>query len=167
MVFRTPGGQAVTRRHSGDPGAAQWILVWLGGAFLIVGLVDLALLWVPVRFGNVAWEYATISRTYDSLPLAGLGAGLLAYIAVRSPKARFGWVRSCAAFFALMTLGVVALGLMFVTDVPAIAGQIGLDDAGTGPFRAIVRLAIQAIIYPACFGAVALLIFRSTAGREG
>ena len=47
-----------SRRHHVWP-----VLDWLGLAFLLMGLVDLALAWFPLGLGNPEWEFGTISAT--------------------------------------------------------------------------------------------------------
>jgi hypothetical protein len=52
-----------------------YLLGWIGLAFALVGGFDLALIWIPLGFGNPEWEFGTVSATLDGLPVTTLGLG--------------------------------------------------------------------------------------------
>jgi hypothetical protein len=92
-------------------------LALVGGAALaFIGATDLALLWFPPHFGNAEWEFATVSATLESLPLAALGFGLLtAGAMVRRARAGLYFL---AAVFTLLTLMVLGASGLFMLDIP-------------------------------------------------
>ena len=53
------------------------LLGWVGLVFLVIGLLDLGLGWYPPRFGSAEWEFGTITRTLDSLPISVLGLAMV------------------------------------------------------------------------------------------
>jgi hypothetical protein len=87
-----------------------------GAALALIGITDVALLWIPPRLGNAEWEFATISATFESLPLAALGFGLLAVGSIVK-RGRVG-LYLLAAVFAALTLLVVGSATLFALDVP-------------------------------------------------
>lgn len=142
--LRVAGGEAVGAR----------LLGLLGAAFLVVGLVDLALLWRALDFGNVAWEYATLSRTLDSVPMSGLGLGLLAFGALRSPGKRAGlWVRVLGVGFLIAAVGFIVMGALYATAIPDVI-QRTAPPAMEGLSRAIVKNSVEAVVYTVVFGVV-------------
>jgi hypothetical protein len=95
-----------------------WLLAALGGAFAIVGLTDLALLWWPLGFGNAIWEFGTLSTTFDSVPMWGLGAGLIVFAVLRSARTRPIWVRVLAVACVVVVLIFLVFALVYVTATP-------------------------------------------------
>lgn len=135
----------------------------LGAAFLIVGLVDLGLLWIPVRMDSVAWEFATIGRTLDGLPMPALGIVLVAYGASRHPRLGLRSLRGFAGAFAFLALVLAVLAGLFATLAPAVLSQTPIE-ALEGVRRGVIRHAVQALVYPLAFLSLALILWR--AGRR-
>ena len=140
-------------------GTSASLLTATGAAFAIVGLVDLALLWFPLRFGSPAWEFGTLSRTFDSLPMTGLGMAFVAFGLVRHPEWHPVWVRGAAILFALVTIGMVLLGVVYGLAAVVVVGQTpaeGLDALG----RAILKNGVEIVVYSLVFGAIAVMLWR-------
>ncbi len=141
-----------------DATSANLFLV-IGAAFVGVGLVDLALLWTPFRFGEPAWEFAILSRTFTSLPFTGLGLVLAAVGIVRHPSARGIWIRGAAIVFALVALTLVVLGLLFVTVAPEVVRQTpveGLEAVG----ETIFKNGAEILLYTLAFAVMAIFLWR-------
>lgn len=132
------------------------LLAALGAAFLLVGLVDLALLWWPLRFESSAWEFATLSRTLGSVPMSGLGLGLLAYGLVRHPRSSGTWVRVFAVLFLVAAAGFVVMGGLYVTVVPDVLRDTP-PEGMTGVNRALIKNSAEVVCYTIIF---ALIGFR-------
>jgi hypothetical protein len=143
--------------------AAAQIPILLGVAFLTVGLVDLVLLWIPVRMDSVAWEFATVGRTLDGLPMPALGIGLLAYGASRHPRLGLRSLRGFAVMFGFLALVLAVLAGLFATLAPAVLSQTPVE-ALEGARRGVIRHAVQAAVYPLAFFGLALILWR--AGRR-
>ena len=140
--------------------AAAQLLMIPGATFLIVGLVDLVLLWIPTQMDSVAWEFATVGRSLDGLPMPVLGLALLAYGASRHPRFGHRALRGFAGVFSLCALALIALGVLFATLAPAVLSQTPRE-ALEGVQRAVVRHAVQALVYPIAFVTLALALWRS------
>ncbi|MFQ5688816.1 MAG: hypothetical protein ACE5HQ_00905 [Gemmatimonadota bacterium] len=153
------------RRPSDDQALLSSVLAWLGAAFLIVGLTDLLLLWIPVHFESVAWEFATVGRSLDGLPMVALGAGLLAYGG--------GWwhaentLRSLVPSLGFLVLALLLVGLavLFATSAPAVLKSTP-SEAIEGARRATIRHAVQAVTYPAVFAVISAVLWRAARPRE-
>lgn len=148
------------RNGLGKPRGA--LLSVLGGAFLLVGLVDLVLLWIPMRLDSVAWEFATIGRTLDGFPMSALGLGLLAYGSTRGPRVRRIRLLGFGFAFALLAALLVALSVLYFTALPTVLQQTELE-AGEGLRRAAVRHGVQSVVYPLALALIGLVLWR--AGR--
>jgi hypothetical protein len=95
--------------------AWRWI-GWLSLALALAGLGDWVLAWIPMRFGNVEWEFATITSTMAGLPLITLGiAGLAGSAVARGVRWQVRVVAILVLIWAAVVLGVL---LVFLLDVP-------------------------------------------------
>ena len=148
-----------TRSGFLDP-AAGWSVIGLAGLlFFVVGTVDIAILWYPLNFGNVTWEFGTVVPTLNGLPGTTIGLSLMAAAAVARGQA--GRAKTLAAVLLVEALIVVSLGLLFATDAPVAlrgvpAGSLELF----GLKRAVVKAAVQIVVYPIVLTWMAILIWR-------
>lgn len=158
--------KVVLRRERGSlrvrasDAVAATVVTLLGTAFTVVGLVDLGLLWNPPNFGSSSWEFATLSQTFDSLPMTTLGLGLLAFGFLLQPRSRPIQVRVMAGIFALVAIFLLALGILYFTVAPEVMRQAP-PEAVTALNRAIVKNVAEIIIYPVTFASLAVLLWRS------
>lgn len=129
-----------------------------GLAFAAVGLTDLVLLWIPARLDSVSWEYATLTQTFDALPLVVLGAAFIAYVLARQPGRR----ANLAAALALGAFAVLLAGLMalFATVVPAIVTQTP-PEAMLGARRSMIRTGVAGVAYTLLFTYLAVRVWRA------
>lgn len=133
-----------------------------GAAFALTGTLDLLLLWMPVRLDSLAWEYATVGRTFDAIPMPALGLLLVAFGSLRQGRVPRRRIRIVAAAF--FTLGVlsVGLGLLLLTSVPAVLSQTPVEAAEPAR-RAAARHVSQAVIYPVAWLAIAWGLWKARA----
>jgi hypothetical protein len=153
------GASGPERRGPEARSATSLVLVFLGAAFALVGLTDLLLLWFPLGFGNPAWEYATLGRTFDALPMPTLGLGLVAYGLGHSPRFHRDGLKVTAAVFAALALIILAMTLLFVTVAPVVISNTPAE-AAAGVKRSAVRHGVQAVVYPIAFWAIAYLLWK-------
>lgn len=144
-------------------GSRGALLALLGGAFLLVGLVDLTLLWIPANLESVTWEFATIGRTLDGFPMSALGLGLLAYGTMRGPRVPRGRLRVFGFAFGAVAALLALLAVLYLTAMPTVLQQADLE-AGEGLRRAAVRHGVQSVVYPLAFALIATVLWR--AGRS-
>ena len=138
-----------------------WEVVgWMGLAFLVIGAVDLLLGWIPTRFGSPEWEFGTVTRTLDNLPIVAMGMVLL----LSSVAARgVAWATRAAALAAVV-LGVLVLVAMvlYALDVPLAFGVVNDPLARSGLKRAVLKAAVQGTLYPAVLLTVGIKGIRHT-----
>ena len=151
------------RKREVGHSATSGMLAVLGLAFAVVGLVDIVLLWIPLRFGSVAWEAATVGSTLDGLPMPALGLGLFAFGVVRHPRVGVRWSRVVAIVFFVLTALLVLLTFLYGTAAPAVLDQTPTG-AASGLLRATARHGVAAVTYTLAFGVIGVLLWR--AGRE-
>lgn len=138
---------------------ARLILI-AGSTFALVGLADMALLWLPARPGNVAWEYATVGRTLDSMPMPALGLVLIGYGVLRASRPTVNGVRLVAAVFLVFGLLSLFLAFLFLTSAPAVLSQTP-PEASDAVRRAATRHGVQSILYPLAWFAIAIVVWRA------
>ena len=142
--------------------AAAGMMLVAGSTFALVGFADISLLWIPLNRASVAWEYATVGRTLDSLPMPLLGLLLLAYGVLRAPRPTRRGVAFVTMIFTLFGLLTLFMAFLIFTSAPAVISQAGVE-AELAVRRAAVRHGVQGILYPfACF-AIAVIVWRSRA----
>ena len=126
------------------------LLVSAGAALVLVGMVELGLLWYPAGFGYAAWEFGTLSQTFDAIPTTGLGLALLAYAFVRRPNAQRSLVRTTSMLFAALALALLLAGLLFARAVPSVFAEAPAQ-ALEALRRSIIRTgATIAVCFVAC-----------------
>jgi len=136
------------------------IIGWVGLAFLIIGGMDLLLGWFPTRFGSPEWEFGTVTRTLDNLPIVAMGLMLL----LSSVAARgIDWALRAGALVAAI-LGVLVLValVLYALDVPLAFRVVKDPLARSGLKRAVLKAAVQGTLYPAVLLTVGIKGIRHT-----
>lgn len=131
------------------PDYGWYLLGWLGLAFVVVGLTDLALAWYPVMIGNPEWEFGTVSRTFDSLPITALGLGLLLGAGVA--RGVRWWTRIVAVLYVLLALLVIGGLVLYATNLPLALRSVVDPLARSGLKRAIAKALVQGVMYGSVF----------------
>jgi hypothetical protein len=148
------------RRGAPSPTVGWELLAWVAGAFVVVGLTDLLLGWIPVRLGNPEWEFGTVSRTLDNLPITLLGLALLhASVAARG----IDWALRATSLLALVLAGILLVGLVvYALDLP-LAFRVVTDPAArSGLERAVVKALVQGTLYPTVLLTIGIKGIRQT-----
>jgi len=144
-------------------GASTGILRALAVTFLAIGFVDLILLWFPTQLGNAAWEFATVSRTLDSLPMLAMGVGLYAFGVAFDSKTSARAASGAAAGSAILMVAVILAGALYGTAAPVVLGGAPVE-AMVGVRRALIKGTIQLVAYTALFAAIALTLWKRLRG---
>src|SRR5262245_44288975 len=94
-----------------------WQLFLLLGLLLVpVGAVELATELFPTNFGNIDWEFGTISVFVDRLPLFGLG---LCLTLVSSAALGIRWLRWVSALVLVLVVALLmVLAAVYATNIP-------------------------------------------------
>ncbi len=132
-----------------------WQLIGvLGAVFVVLGLLDIALAWYPIHFGNPDWEFGTVASTLDSLPVTVMGFGLLLGAAVAR-----GWragVRAWSIVFLVLAALILAIGVVYLLNVPVGFRTINDPVIRSGFKKAVAKAVGQMVLYPIGFAIMAL-----------
>ena len=140
-------------------GMSALLLMAGGAAFAIVGLVDLTLLWLPLRFGNTSWEFGTLTQTFASIPMPALGVVLVAFGLARHPQWPAGLMRVLSVLLGVCTLILAGMGGLFAMAARMVVAQTppeALDAIG----RAIVKGGVEVTAYSLLLGGLAVMLWR-------
>ncbi len=92
------------------------ILGWLGLAYLVMSLIDLALGWYPVGFGSPEWEFGTISATMAGLAIPTLSLYLILGSALA--RDRTSVARAVGITMIVVAVSIAILCVIYLTSVP-------------------------------------------------
>lgn len=140
------------------PGPAWGALGAVGLVFVVIGLVDLVLAWVPPRFGDADWELGTASAMFNNLPVPAMGLAL----ALTSASARDArkTVRAVAVIALVLALWSVVAAVLFGLTFPLALSSV-IDAA---PRQALlggsVKTMVQIVAYTALFLWIAWFAWR-------
>ncbi len=149
VLVRPPEDQPKGPELEGSP-EAGWRMLALAGLLLgAVGWLDILLLWVPPHLGRPEWEFATVSATFDALPLATLGLALvLAGVLAAGWRTRLQVVSAFAV--AVLVFMLVAL-VLFLLTVPLAWKGVPPGNLGTLK-KAIGKTVLLAVAYFGIYG---------------
>ena len=129
----------------------------------VVGMSDLALLWFPMQFGSVGWEFATISRTFTNAPMTMVGLIMVAYGLVRRGASPV-MVRGMAIGFVVLSMVLVGMGVLYASVAPAVLGQ-NSEEAAPQLARAIIKNGVEIVVYPLGLLGIAAILWHGV-GKE-
>jgi hypothetical protein len=140
----TGRGGAVGRPAAGNFSMAQinaWrALGWLGTAYLIMSVIDLALGWYPLGFGTPEWEFGTISGTFSGLAIPTLALYFILGSAVA--RERINVVRVVSIAMLALALFLAILFILYLTSVPLALRAVAANPViHMGMKKAIVKSA--------------------------
>jgi hypothetical protein len=132
------------------PVGAWLVLAVVGWVFLVVGGMDVGLVWYPTAFGSVGWEFGSITASLNGLPLPVMGIALMLASAVA--RADQLSARLAMVFASVLAILVVVGGLLYALGVPLALRSV-TDPLGLmGLKKAIFRSLVQLVAYPAVLG---------------
>lgn len=146
--------------------ADAWpVFAWLGATFLAMGLIDLALAWFPLGFGNAEWEFGTISATLNGLPLPTLGLVLL--LVSGAALERRWQTRAVAVATLTIALLLTAAAFLYATVLPIALNVAGADNplVRAGLQKAGIKAGALFILYVTLYIGVGIKAFRLSAPR--
>jgi hypothetical protein len=128
----------------------EWsILGLVGASFIVLGAMDLVLVWYPQAFGTPEWEFSTVTATFNGLPVPVLGMTML----LASGVARRRPIITRGAAILLWTLALIVLAafILYATTVPMAISRINNPVVRTGLLKAIAKTSVQGVMYPIVF----------------
>lgn len=115
-------------RPAGAASLEAWrALRWIGAAFLFLGVLDIALGWFPAAFGNMEWEFGTITGSLNALAIPMLGLYLLLASSVALMQRRSA--RVVAVLMGLLLVALLALGVIYLTVLPVAIKAVSANAA--------------------------------------
>lgn len=138
--------------------SARAALGGMGIALALVGWIDWALLWFPLQFGTVEWEFGTISSSFDALPLATIGTAAIVIAALAG-----AWRRTLLVIGVLSMLAAVSFVLVFgiyLLDVPVLL-QGAVEAVRGVMMKAIIKTSSYALLYTATYAWLGVLCVRA------
>jgi hypothetical protein len=152
-ILNVPRESAPVRALPPDIDQAWRWIGWLGLVLAIAGIGDWILAWIPTRFGNVEWEFATIVSTTAGLPLVTMGiAGLAGSAAARGIRWQLRVTGAVALILAVVLLVVLAL---FMLDVP-VALKMVQGPVHLGVLKATTKTIGLGLLFFAVYGYVGI-----------
>ena len=138
-VRRPTAGEPASSRSGARPLLEAWsAMAAIGAAFFILGLLDIGLGWYPAAFGNLEWEFGTISGTLNALAIPMLGLYLMLASAIARSDRRVA--RIVVALMGLVLATLVVLGIIYLTVVPvAIKSVAGNALVSLGMKKGVVK----------------------------
>ena len=157
MVLKDDSSSRWLKPLPGGPSRSYKAMGWVGLGFLLVGLVDFGLVWMPPRVGDLEWRFSSAAQGFGALPIPTLG---LVFLLVAGFQVRRRWWAvvsgAVAVVLVLMTLTSVAL---WVPGVP-LAKTTVPGEMKMGLYRTLVQMTMQSLTYPVMFAYLAWMGLR-------
>jgi hypothetical protein len=163
VLIRRGTAEAVLEEPQGT-GAA--LLRTLGGGLTLYELVRLGLLWFPLQLGIAAWEFGTVTETFDVIPLVGVGAILTMWGVVHRPRVRSATVRAAAVAFGIATLLILIFAALYMRSVPMVLTEVP-GEALAAVRRSIIETATAITVSSVTSALIAVRLWRSIRKGEG
>lgn len=145
---------------SGRPGVPPpgWHFVWwIGVLFLVVGLTDIVLVFIPSNFGSPEWEFGSSVALLNGLSVPTLGLLLMIAGATSSGWPGFRWPG--VIILALGLVAIVLMGLLFVTTIPIALRSTQDPAVALGLKKATGKTLVQLVVYVSAYlGALVYLV---------
>jgi hypothetical protein len=165
--------RAVSPPLGSTPRGVVRLLAAAGITLALVGVGDVALFLWPLRLGDAEWEFGTVARLIDALPVPTMSALLIGLAAIGARDKGFG-PRVLAIVLALGACALLFLLSLFLLDVPvafravAVAAGPGrpTDPAiHSGLMRAVTKTFAFGGAYALGWGAMARVLWATSRRR--
>lgn len=118
----------------------------IGLLFAAMGVVNLTIAWYPVRIGTPEWEFGAIAAFLDATPSFALGLILLLGSALAAGQR--GRSRVVVLVLLVMTLIVLAAGVLYATTAPLALSHVSSPAALGAVKKALAKAGIQIVMLP-------------------
>lgn len=154
--------QAGHQRGSNPQPDFAWRLIgWVGVVFVLVGALDLLLLWIPAHFGNPEWEFASISAAMNGLPVPVMGMVMV----TASGLARGHRVvaRIGVGLLGLLMLAVIGSALIYALTIPLALRSAGDAVQRLGVQKSVAKTVGQVGVYTVSIAVMMWMSWRASA----
>lgn len=138
----------VAAQLEGDTLVAWRAAGWFGLLLAVVGLGDIALLYLPFRLGSPEWEFATVAASLAGLPLPTMGLAAMLAAAIGTGSRRsiklLGWL------LIVFSVGVLGEYVLFLTNVPLALGGTP-EELLVGVWRTVAKTTLLAFGFSAAY----------------
>lgn len=121
------------------------ILTAVGCALLVMGATDLLLAVIPLRVGNVEWEFGTISAVVNGMPVPAMGAALVAAGAMARDS--ITGVAAIMVWSVVLSALLLGCGVLFVLDIPVALRAVTEATAREPLKSAILKTIVGLVTY--------------------
>jgi len=135
------------------------LLLVMGWLFVVVGLLNIVLIWVPLRLGVPEYEFSSVAASLDSLPLPAMGLVFALAASRAQGRSRSGLIATVVAY-ALAVL-ILASAVLYWLDVPLALKAVKDSMPRLGIMKSVVKVSAQAVLYP-----IALVVFARMGSRK-
>src|SRR6476620_5631270 len=105
MQILTKPAATSPRVRDAAPNADAWsVLSWVGIAFIVMGLTDIALGWYPASFGNPEWEFGAVSAALNGFALPTLGLYLVLASTIARRQALIGRILAVVLMILVLVI---------------------------------------------------------------
>jgi len=136
------------------PGSARYAaeLAWgllgaAGFAFAIVAGTDIALTLLPARFGDVTWEFDSVTAMLRSMPL--LAVGLILGYAASLTRSRRGALRGWSSVMIGVAAFLTAAFGLYLVLLPDVYTSVPPGPVRQELMKGMVKTLCQGVLYPA------------------
>lgn len=132
------------------PDEAWRIVGLLGLGFLIVGVLDLGLAWIPLGLGSPEWEFGTIASTLNGLPVLTMGIALVVASAFVGSHRRT--LRMLAVAAVLLMALLVLCAVLFVTVAPVALRGAPNAVVQSNVMKVVIKGGVLLLVYLVLYG---------------
>ena len=143
---------------------AGWSLLWVvGWTFLIIGMLNVILIWIPLQLGNPEYEFGSAANALDSMPLPTMG--LVFIFASARSQAREVGALVAQVVAVLLILLVLVMGTLYWLNVPTALKAVQQPAIQFGLKKSILKVTVQTVLYPIALFTFIMVGKRKLQGR--
>jgi hypothetical protein len=164
ILVHRPKEQPGSPPVRGSPEVVWAILRLAGFALAVVGLFDLGLTWIPLRFGVREWEFGTVTASLNALPVVTMGLALLLGGAI--PVGKRLVARGVAVLLLGLAFCIVAAALLYATNLPFIFEAAREPALAEGVRKSVLKTGMQVALFPTVYVLLAIHGWRHSGRRR-
>lgn len=151
------------KKPAPDPMTGWSLLWWMGWTFLVIGLLNVILIWIPLQLGNAEYEFGSAANALDSMPLPVMG--LVFVFASSRARGRETGAVVAQVVAMLLALLVLTMGTLYWLNVPVALKAVQEPMIRFGLKKSILKVSTQTVLYPLALATFILAGRRKVHGR--